>query len=255
MVGQDLAFTGNKSHADGTFADKMKEEDTQNFIMVEGNVEKEVPTTSTLKIYLDWYGAYIEGILEREDNFRVINATEGGAKIKHTEVMTLHDAIEQECTREVDIQECLSRLSPLLDEEARKWAVEYLDNVPNEFFKLANDAKKARKLYAKLDKICDKRNIDPKEYVSVLKKIRKAVQKIESYTLYQLITETMVGLRNVLLTEQFVHEKSIEAEGKEMAREGMIYTGYVIELATLFGEYMKDLREKEAEGYKEQEER
>lgn len=247
LVGQDLAFTGNKSHADGTFADKMKEEDTKGFIMVEGNIEKEVPTTGALKIYLDWYDRYLKNIKENTDNFRVINATEGGAKIKHTEVMTLHEAIEKECTKEVDIQECLSRLSPLLDEEARKWAVEYLDGIPNEFFKLARDGKKARNLYVKLDKICNKGNIDSKEYVSVLKKIKKAVKRIESYPLYQLINETMVGLRNVILTEQFVHEKTVAAEGKEMAREGMIYTGYVVELATLFGEYMKELREKEAE--------
>lgn len=251
LVGQDLAFTGNKSHADGTFEDVMKEENTKGFLMVEGNVEEKVPTTTTLKYYLDWYGKYINGIRESGVELRVINATEGGAKIEHTEVMTLKDAIERECTKEADIQECLSRLSPFLDENGRKWAVEYLDGIPSEFFKLARDGKKARNLYAKLDKICNKKNIDSKEYVGILKKIKKAVQKIESYTVYQLINETMVGLKNVLLTEQFVHEKTVVAEGKEMAREGMIYTGYVVELATLFGEYMREIREKEAKALEE----
>ncbi len=248
LVGQDLAFTGNRSHADGTFEKVMKEENTEGFIMVEGNVEEKVPTTGSLKIYLDWYDKYIEGILEREKgSFRVINATEGGAKIKNTEIMTLHDAIAKECTREIDIQECLGRLSPMLSEESRKWAVEYLNGIPNEFFKLAQDAKKARKLYGKLDKVCNKRNIDSKEYLSVLRRIEKAIKKVESNLIpYQLISETMVGLRNVLLTEQFEHEDSVQAEGKEMAREGMIYTKYISELAQLFGEYMKELREKEA---------
>lgn len=248
LVGQDLAFTGNRSHADGTFEKVMKEENTEGFIMVEGNVEEKVPTTGSLKIYLDWYDKYIEGILEREKgNFRVINATEGGAKIKNTEIMTLHDAIAKECTREIDIQECLGRLSPMLSEESRKWAVEYLNGIPNEFFKLAQDAKKARKLYGKLDKVCNKRNIDSKEYLSVLRRIEKAIKKVESNLIpYQLISETMVGLSNVLLTEQFEHEDSVQAEGKEMAREGMIYTKYISELAELFGEYMKELREKEA---------
>lgn len=248
LVGQDLAFTGNRSHADGTFEKVMKEENTAGFIMVEGNVEEKVPTTATLKVYLDWYDKYIEDILEREEGcFRVINATEGGAKIKHTEIMTLHDAIEKECTTEVDIQECLGRLSPMLDEESRKWAVEYLDGIPDEFFKLARDAKKARKLYGKLDKVCDKRNIDSKEYLSVLKKIEKSIKKVESNVVpYQLVNETMVGQRYVLLAEQFEHEDSVQAEGKEMAREGMIYTKYISELAELFGEYMKELREKEA---------
>ncbi len=248
LVGQDLAFTDNKSHADGTFEKVMKEENTAGFIMVEGNVEKEVPTTGSLKIYLDWYEKYIADIREREEEeYRIINATEGGAKIKGTEIMTLHDAIERECTKEVDIQGCLGRLSPMLDEEARKWAVEYLDGIPDEFHRLAQDARKARKLYEKLDKVCDKRNIDSKEYVSVLKKIEKMVKKIESnVAVYQLVNETMVGQRYVLLSEQFEHKDSVQAEGKEMAREGMIYTKYISELASLFGEYMKELREKES---------
>lgn len=246
LVGQDLAFTDNKSHADGTFKDVMKKENTDNFIMVEGNVEKEVPTTGTLKIYLEWYEKYIEGIWEREEEeFRVINATEGGAKIKNTEVMTLRDAIEQECTKEVNIQECLSKLSPMLDEESREWAVDYLNGIPREFFKLAGDALKAKKLYEKLDKVCDKKNMDSKEYLSVLKKIKKMVKRIEANSVYQLVNETMVGARYVLLTEQFVHENTVQAEGKEMAREGMIYTKYVHEMAELFGKYMEELREQE----------
>ena len=159
LVGQDLAFTNNKSHADGTFESIMKEENTEGFIMVEGNLEEEVPTTSTLKIYLDWYNNYIAKILENEEDFRVINATEGGAKIKFAEVKTLREAIAEECTKEVDIQECLEQLSPMLDEEMRKWAMEYLDNIPGKFFKLSKDAKATNDLYGKLDKICSKKNI------------------------------------------------------------------------------------------------
>lgn len=244
LVGQDLAFTNNRSHADGTFQKEMKEENTEGFIMVEGNTEKEVPTTSSLKLYLDWYEKYIDKIHKEEEGFLIINATEGGAKIKGTEIMSLRDAIAQECTKDVDIQECLGRLSPMLNEESKKWAEEFLDGIPNKFFDLAKEAKKARKLYNKLDKICNKRNIDLKEYTSTLKKIEKSIKKIESNSVvYQLINETMVGQRYVLLTEQFEHKDTVHDEGKEMAREGMIYTKYVAELATLFGGYMKELRE------------
>ena len=55
LVGQDLAYTNNKSHADGTFHDEMEEEDTSSFIMVEGNIEEKVPTRTNLKMFLDWY--------------------------------------------------------------------------------------------------------------------------------------------------------------------------------------------------------
>lgn len=247
LVGQDLAYTGNKSHADGTFADVMKEENTKGYIMVEGNLEEKVPTTATLKTYLDWYDKYIKGIQEINKDFRVINATEGGAKIKNTEIMTLHDAIEAECTKEVDIQERLGQLPPMLNEESKEWAREYLDNIPNEFFKLSQDAKKAKRFYKKLEKVCDKKNIDLKEYKSVLKKIEKAVKQIEGNEVYQLISITMVNARYILLNEQFLHEDSVQEEGKELARKGILYTENVAKLAGLFGEYMQELEEQESQ--------
>ncbi len=244
LVGQDLAFTDNKSHADGTFKTKMEEEDTKGFIMVEGNVEKEVPTTATLKFYLDWYDKYIAGIKENEENFRVINATEGGAKIKNTEIMTLHEAIEQECTKEVDIQECLKKLPPMLDEKSKEWAENYLDGISDDFFALAKYAQDAKKLYRKLDRICNKKNLDSKEYISILKKIKKAINKIEGNDMYELINESLVNAHYIILAEQFLHEDSVQEEGKEMARKGMLYTDDVAKLAKLFGEYMRESRNK-----------
>lgn len=234
LVGQDLAFTGNKSHADGTFEDVMKEQDTKGFVMVEGNVEEKVPTRGDFKIYLDWYGKYIQAIHNTNPAVRVINATEGGAKIKGTEIMTLHDAIEQECTREVDIQECMSRLEPMLEEEAHKEAIEYLRTIPNKFGKLSKDAKKARGLYVKLDKLCDRNHMDSKEYLSLLKKIKKINQEIESNETYQLVCLTMINAQYILWSEQFVVEDSFQAEGKELARKGMLYTENVAKMAHLF---------------------
>lgn len=241
LVGQDLAYTNNKSHADGTFADVIKEEDTKGYIMVEGNIEEQVPTISNLKTYLDWYGRYITGIQEKNKNFRVINATEGGAKIKNTEIMTLHDAIEQECTKEVDIQECLSRLQPMLDEKARKWAEEYINEIPDKFAELAEAAKKAKRLYIKLDKVCSKKNMDSKEYLSVLKKIEKIIKEIEGNRMYQLVRNTMVNAQYILWNEQFLHEDSVQEEGKEVARKGILYTENVAKMAELFGEFAKEI--------------
>ena len=60
LVGQDLALTGNKTHADGTFQEKMETIDTSHSIMVPGNIEKEVPTRGDFKMYLEWYNQYIK---------------------------------------------------------------------------------------------------------------------------------------------------------------------------------------------------
>lgn len=241
LVGQDLAYTNDKSYADGTFQDTMEKVDTSQFIKVEGNYEKEVPTKTDLKIFLDWYNMYIEGLKERKKDFRVINATEGGAKINNTEIMTLQEAIAQECSKEVDIQECLKKLPPMLDEEARKWTIEYLQSLSEEFQQVEEKSRGMKKLYRKLDKISDKKNIDKNEYLSIMKKIDKQRKSIEKISVYQLIAMTMNNAHFMLLGDQYMQQKSLQKEGKEIAEIGLAFIQDVERLAAAFGKYSNEI--------------
>ncbi|MCI9530819.1 MAG: motility associated factor glycosyltransferase family protein [Lachnospiraceae bacterium] len=246
LVGQDLAYTDNKSHADGTFHEVMEQVDTSKFRMVEGNYEKEVPTRSDFKVFIDWYNMYIEGCKNYREGFRVINATEGGAKINNTEVMALKDAIEKECTKEVDIQACLRQLPPMLDEEGRTWAVEHLQSMPKEFVGVSKEANKIKKQYLKLDKICDKKKIDNKEYLHILKELEKHIQLLEQNEAYQLIEITMNSAKSILRNEQFLSEESVQEEGKEIARKGILYMENVVKMADVFKEYAQEVFSEEA---------
>ncbi len=236
LVGQDLAYTDNKSHADGTFHEKMEQVDTSRFIMVDGNYEKKVPTRPDFKVYLEWYDMYIEGCMKHRAKFHVINATEGGAKIKNTEIMTLKEAIERECTKKVDIQKCLDKLPMMLDEDAQKWTIEYLKGIPQELHEIQLIAGRIRKIYKKLDKICSKNNVDKKEYLSILRRLDKQTKEIEKKDTYQLITLTLNNAKHILMNEQFLQEDTIQKEGKEIARKGILYTETVQNLAKLFEE-------------------
>lgn len=245
LVGQDLAYTGNRSHADGTFHDVMEEQDTSKFPLIEGNYEEWLPTESNLKMYRDWYNNYIEGCIGQHEDFRVINATEGGAKINHTEIMTLKEAVAQECTKEVDIQACLQRLHPMLNEENRKWAVEYLYHLIEEFQELQNSARQIQKLYHRLDQICNRKNIDAKEYLKILEKLKKKTGAIEKLDVYQLVRITMNRAQYILWNEQFRQEDSWQEEGKEIARKGILYMENVEEAAGLFKEVAQETYTKE----------
>ena len=241
LVGQDLAYTDNKSYANGTFHDVIEEEDTSKFMMVKGNFEEKVPTQPNLKLFLDWYNRYIEGIKERDKGFRVINATEGGAFIRNTEIMTLREAIEQECNKSVNIQECLERLPLMLNEEAQKWSVEYLKSLSKEFKTIKNDARKLRNLYYKLYKLCNKRNVDCKEYRGILKKIDNQKKVLERASIYQLITITMSNAQYILLEEQYEQRESLQEEGKEIAQTGITYIKDVEKCAEIFQEYSEEV--------------
>ncbi len=241
LVGQDLAYTGKKSHADGTFADVIETENDRKYIWVEGNEEESVPTTEILKVYLDWYSRHISAIQEINENFRVINATEGGARVPCTEVMSLKDAIAQECTKEVDIQKRLGDMPPMLDEEDREWAKEKLAEIPDQFQKLAKDAKKAERLYHKLEAISSGDPVDRNDFLSLLKKIKRCIQKMQDNAIYQLIDATMVDAQYILREEQFMYEGTVEEEGKEIARKGILYSGCVKDMAILFEEYARNI--------------
>lgn len=243
LVGQDLALTGNKSHADGTFHEKMEELDTSNALMVEGNCEKEVPTRSDFKIYIDWYNMYIKGCKEYRKDLRVINATEGGAKLKNTEIMTLKEAIERECTKEVNIQECFKQLQPMLSAENQRWAANYVRHIPEDFKEISEEAQAIRKMYTKLANTCKKRNIDTKEYLSILKKIGKAIEKMDAKSAYQLVSITLADAQFILKNEQFLHEDSVQKEGTEIARKGIIYMENVEKCAKLFEQVAKEVLE------------
>ncbi|MDD7642135.1 MAG: DUF115 domain-containing protein [bacterium] len=223
LVGQDLAMTGNKTHADGTFKEKMDEIDTSHCMMVEGNCEEKVPTRGDFKLYLDWFNYYIAGC----EGIHVMNATEGGAKIENTEIITLREAIERECHKEVDMKACFDKLQPVFNEECRERAVSYLRTIPDMFRGIKKDVKKGQALYKKLQKICKTAHVDQTAYLQVLNKIKKLTNKIEGHELFSIITATLAVVDYLISSEQFHEEDSLQKEGLEIARQGITYMGLV----------------------------
>lgn len=220
LVGQDLALTGNKTHADGTFQEKMEEIDTSRCLMVEGNCGGKVPTRGDFKVYLDWFNYYIAGC----QGIYVMNATEGGAKIQNTEVITLKDAIARECKKTVDMDACFTKLEPVFDREQRKRAVEYLNTFPDMFQKMKKNIGKLRRQYRKLNDISKAGKVDQKAYRNLLKRIEKLTKEVEGHELYRLVSATLAVADYVITSEQFYEEKTLEAEGREIARIGTKYT-------------------------------
>jgi hypothetical protein len=88
-------------------------------IEVEDIVGNTVFTRADFKQYLEWFEEqlqYIKGL-------RVIDATEGGAKIKGTIIQGLRKTIEEECTKEVDVKKILDEIPPIFRENNVREAV------------------------------------------------------------------------------------------------------------------------------------
>ncbi len=230
FVGQDLALTGNKTHADGTFKEKMDEIDTSKYKTVPGNYEKEVPTRGDFDNYRKWFEEFIESWSKRYD-VRFINATEGGAKIAGTEIMTLKEAIDGLCTKEVDIGRCFEKLEPAFSGEEQEKILRYFHDTPKEIHKMAALAEEGEKLYQRLDKQCSHGNMDRKAYLKILTRVKKNRKRIEGNPNYQLVSETIARAEQIIQSSQFFRYDSMEEEGKELARQGKLYMDLIRECA------------------------
>lgn len=105
LLGQDLAFGIGKSHADGTIYENKPVGSGESELFVPGYYGAQVPTR---KVWFE-FKLLFEKKIELIDN-KVINATEGGAKIEGTLQQPLKEVIDQYCNDKIDVSEILRGL-------------------------------------------------------------------------------------------------------------------------------------------------
>lgn len=117
LIGQDLAYSGTATHAGGVESAGINGDigtDT-----VDGIDGEPVRTRSDWKGYLKWFESAIKTINDQKLDMHVIDATEGGALIHGSRVMTLKAALDTYCLGEKRcdyvFSEALEHLAPIFD--------------------------------------------------------------------------------------------------------------------------------------------
>lgn len=171
LIGQDLSYPGGFTHSKGlnlrekvlTGIDKKtgkkyllsKNKDGKwqgrDLIMVEDIYGNEVPTDAAMYSYLIYFEEMIDST-----GATCIDATEGGARIRGTKIMSLRKAIEKYCTKSIKIGE-------ILNEAAGK----------QERVKLGELKREMEKVIIKLNEI----NFWAKEGQKVIAKLYREVKK------------------------------------------------------------------------------
>lgn len=242
LVGQDLAYTDNKSHADGTFQDKMPEENTENMIKVKGNYVDKIPTKENFRMFIEWFNDYIKGIREHSD-VRIVNATEGGAYLEGTELCTLKDILEEVCGEEINYEEKINGMKAVFSKEEKEKAIAYLHNIPKEYEEIWKAAKELEKTYVKLEKLSKSGNIVQGNTGKLLKKVKRLTKKCQEKDVYQLIDMTMTTADYIIRNEYYYEYENVEEEIKEVIRNGVLYSRLLQQCAEL----LKELAESKLE--------
>ena len=122
LIGQDLAYAGTATHAGGVESAGINGD--IGYEMVDGIDGEPVRTRSDWLGYLRWFENAIRMINEQKLDMTVIDATEGGALIHGSHVMSLRQAIDSYCIKtdtsagcSYCLTEALERLPFMLNSE------------------------------------------------------------------------------------------------------------------------------------------
>lgn len=126
LIGQDLAYTGEATHAGNVQSAGINNEIGTTFVEdVNGG---QVRTRGDWITYLKWFENAIGVIKDTDAGITVTDATEGGAKIHGAQLMTFSEAVDKYCSGvSYDFEERLGALPPMLSAEEYKEFMQYAD--------------------------------------------------------------------------------------------------------------------------------
>lgn len=151
LIGQDLAYTGGKKHSDDTHTKYEGDNDARESEGIESYVEDVFGNKVLSDDIYDLFRHYYEFEI-LNSSCKCIDSTEGGAKIKYTDIMTFRDAIDKYIT---NIDDKDTRLYYKL-KDIKVSNEEYI----NKYMEIIKSAKLAKKevnnIYVKAKKYLEK---------------------------------------------------------------------------------------------------
>ncbi len=231
FVGQDLAFTDGISHASGTSHAVKTLEDLKKgkkFLEIEGIDGGKVVTDWSLYAFLKWFESYIAE--HPETTF--INATERGAKIPGTQNLTLREALDRYCTKEINIQKMLSGIQNGYKRPSDSKIADIVNKLPEAKEQLIMIKRSAWCGLKKSEELVNlyKRSLPN---IKELKKILKSLDKVDRE-----IKEKKQGKQIVLLlfqpfinalrqiTDKSIPEETEREKGQRISQESvLLYSG------------------------------
>jgi len=170
LMGQDLAFTNNKKHADNVYDEKsIGEDESDSYTEVEGIDGKPILTFINFKLYRDWFEAEIRD----NPDINVINATEGGAKIHGACNQTLNNAIQSFCKKEIDFKKPIAESKDSFSENEKSQYYQLFHDMVDKSKELDKKFKSGIRYYHKLKELMCKGKSDSGEFARILKNIKE----------------------------------------------------------------------------------
>lgn len=180
LIGQDLAYTGEHTHAGGYDNHVLNEE---KFIeMVDGIDGGQVKTRGDWIVFRDWF----EDFIKLHEEINLVDATEGGALIHGSKIMTLEEAIDTYCgEQEFSFEKIMEELQPTFDVLGFEPVQEVIQRMGKGFRNILERSKEAKK--AAEEYLEAGNGLSSKKHDRLLKTIRKANNYLQRQAGYELL--------------------------------------------------------------------
>lgn len=219
LVGQDLAYTNNKTHAEGSLRSSWNIDfHDDSFCYIEGQNGEMIESSTQFKVYRDWF----ERELIDHPELNLINATEGGALIHGAEHTTLKDAIDKYCQKEYDIDSIFANSGYLFDIESREELKDYMFGTADELVEIRGEIRQCISLYEKMESLVYEGKYHSQKFINYYKKseeINKMLMSNQAVYYPECMMQKEVGehLRKAYDTENDERKELLTAisNGKE----------------------------------------
>lgn len=221
LVGQDLALTGNKVHVDGAFRDEKCEIDmaSGDYLEVDSIDGGKIITRNDFKLYLDWF----EMIAKAWSHINIVDATEGGALIHGTKIMTLKKAIKKYCVKDFNVKWHIARVPKLLNtQEEQKYALDYFENSVKKLDEVKKKAEEGIEYYEKILKLLKQNSGSQKQFKNTYKKIKKINTYMEKDAMAETVTDSLKGIEYTLRPLIYQVQEDSNNEIEEIAVQGQL---------------------------------
>ena len=176
LIGQDLAYPNNVAHAQAAYGTADALSQGRQYFEVEDIEGNMVLTEANMDLYRRWF----EEQIEMYPNLQVTDATEGGAKIKGTKIMTLKEAIRQNCNREVDIKALIKAIPPQFEDKEQEEILYRITHISDELEAAEKKINKGLRDYDKMTELSRKNKRHTKEFKDIIKRMGELSEFIDS---------------------------------------------------------------------------
>ena len=185
LIGQDLAYSGDVTHAGGV--KKSVPLENKGIEYVESIDGGKIRSRYDWIIYRDWFEASIK--ILKDKGIETIDATEGGALIHGSEIMTLSDVIDSYCNKEFSFNKLLEEKPYTFDDEEYENVRKDILHLEKEFKNIKERSEEGKKAVDSLNKMIKSGKKDQTKEDKYLKVIKKANNFIEKQPADELLDE------------------------------------------------------------------